>query len=79
MNDKDFITLMHDVKRHEDALLEDAKEIRGLKVDVWELSNLVRLLATFVPRPVFGMVEEKAAIEFETQLQAVLQKHGIEK
>ena len=32
----------------------------------------------FVPRPVSGMVEEKAAIEFETQLQAVLQKHGIE-
>jgi hypothetical protein len=78
MNDKDFITLMHDVKRHEDALLEDAKEIRGLKVDVWELSNLVRLLAAFVPRPVFGMVEEKAGIEFETQLRAVLQKHGIE-
>jgi hypothetical protein len=49
-----------------------------LKVDVWELSNLVRLLAAFVPRPVSGMVEEKAAIEFETQLQAVLQKHGFE-
>jgi hypothetical protein len=78
MNEKDFITLMHDVKRHEDAVMEDAKEIRGLKVDVWELSNLVRLLAAFVPRPVSGMVEEKAAIEFETQLQAVLQKHGIE-
>jgi hypothetical protein len=78
MNDKDFITLMHDVKRHEDALLEDAKEITGLKVDVWELSNLVRLLAAFVPRPLSGMTEEKAAIEFETQLQAVLQKHGIE-
>jgi hypothetical protein len=58
---------------------EDAKEIRGLKVDVWELSNLVRLLAAFVPRPVSGMVEEKAAIEFETQLHAVLQKHGIER
>ena len=79
MNEKDFITLMHDVKRHEDALMEDAKEIRGLKVDVWELSNLVRLLAAFVARPVSGMVEEKAAIEFETQLQAVLQKHGIER
>jgi hypothetical protein len=49
-----------------------------LKVDVWELSNLVRLLAAFVPRPASGMVEEKASIEFETQLQAVLQKHGIE-
>jgi hypothetical protein len=45
---------------------------------VWELSNLVRLLADFVPRPVSGMVEEKAAVEFEMQLQAVLQKHGIE-
>jgi hypothetical protein len=78
MNEKDLITLMHDVKRHEDAVMEDAKEIRGLKVDVWELSNLVRLLAAFVPRSVSGMVEEKAAIEFETQLQAVLQKHGIE-
>ena len=65
MNEKDFINLMHDVQRHEDAVMEDAKEIRGLKVDVWELSNLVRLLAAFVPRPVSGMVEEKAAIEFE--------------
>jgi hypothetical protein len=74
MNEKDFINLMRDVERHEDAVMEDAKEIRGLKVDVWELSNLVRLLAAFVPRPVSGM----AAIEFETQLQAVLQKHGIE-
>ena len=79
MNEKDFITLMHDVKRHEDALMEDAKEIRGLKVDVWELSNLVRLLAAFVARPVSGMVEEKTVIEFETQLQAVLQKHGFER
>jgi hypothetical protein len=79
MNEKDFINLIHDVKRHEDAVTEDAKEIRELKVDVWELSNLVRLLAAFVPRPVSGMVEEKAAIEFETQLHAVLQKHGIER
>jgi len=79
MNEKDFINLMHDVERHEDAVTEDAKEIRELKVDVWELSNLVRLLAAFVPRPVSGMVEEKAAIEFETQLQAILQKHGIER
>ena len=35
MNEKDFINLMHDVQRHEDAVTEDAKEIRGLKVDVW--------------------------------------------
>jgi hypothetical protein len=79
MNEKDFMNLIHDVKRHEDAVTEDAKEIRGLKVDVWELSNLVKLLAAFVPRPVSGMVEKKAAIEFETQLHAVLQKHGIER
>jgi hypothetical protein len=78
MNEKDLINLMRDVERHEDAVVEDAKEIRRLKVDVWELSNLVRLLAAFVPRPVSGMVGEKAAIEFETQLQAILQKHGIE-
>jgi hypothetical protein len=45
LNEKDFINLMHDVKRHEEAVMEDAKEIRRLKVDVWELSNLVRLLA----------------------------------
>jgi hypothetical protein len=69
---------MRDVERHEEAVMEDAKEIRRLKVDVWELSNLVRLLAAFVPRPVSGMVEKKAAIEFETQLQAVLQEIGIE-
>ena len=78
MNEKDFNNLLRDVARHEAAVVEDAKEIRRLKVDVWELSNLVRLLAAFVPRPVCGMVEEKVAIEFETQLQAVLQKHGIE-
>jgi hypothetical protein len=78
MNEKDFINLIQDVERHEDAVTEDAKAIRRLKVDEWELSNLVRLLAAFVPRPVSGMVAEKAAIEFETQLQAVLQKHGIE-
>ena len=34
MNEKDFINLIRDVKRHEDAVMEDAKEIRGLKVDV---------------------------------------------
>src|ERR1700674_3074117 len=79
MNEKDFINLIHDVKRHEDAVTEDAKEIRELKVDVWELSNLVRLLAAFVPRPVSGMLEGKAAIEFETRLQAILQKLGIER
>ena len=44
MNEKDFINLIHDVERHEDALTEDAKEIRELKTDVWELLNLVRLL-----------------------------------
>jgi hypothetical protein len=79
MNEKDFMNLIHDVERHEDAVTEDAKEIRGLKVDVWELANLMKLLAAFVPRPVSGMVEKKAAIEFETQLRAALQKHGIER
>jgi hypothetical protein len=59
--------------------MEDAKEIRRLKVDGWELANLMRLLAMFVPRPVSGMAEEKEAIEFETQLRATLQKHGIER
>ena len=34
MNEKDFINLMRDVERHEDAVMEDAKEIRRLKVDV---------------------------------------------
>ena len=34
------------------------------------LSNLLELLAAFVPRPVSGTVEEKAAVEFETQRQA---------
>jgi len=50
-----------------------------LKTDVWELLNLVRLLDVFVQRPVSGMAEEKAGIEFETRLQAALQKHGIER
>jgi hypothetical protein len=59
MNEKDFINLIHDVERHEDAVTEDAKEIRELKVDVWELSNLVRLLAAFVPRPVLEWWRKK--------------------
>jgi hypothetical protein len=79
MNDEDFLELRHNLERHENAITEDAKEIRRLKVDVWELANLMRLLAAFVPRPVSGMAEEKAAIEFETQLRATLQKHGIER
>jgi hypothetical protein len=66
MNEKDFINLIHDVKRHEDAVTEDAKEIRELKVDVWELSNLVRLLAAFVPRPVSGMVEQVGSCRFHS-------------
>jgi len=28
MNEKDFINLTRDVERHEDAVMEDAKEIR---------------------------------------------------
>ena len=63
MNEKDFINLMCDEERHENAVMEDAKEIRRLKVDVWGLSIFARLLAVFVPRPVSGMVEENAAIE----------------
>jgi hypothetical protein len=35
MNEKDFINLLRDVERHEDAVVEDAKENRRLKVDVW--------------------------------------------
>ena len=50
-----------------------------MKVDVWELANLMRLLALVVPRPVSGIAGEKAAIEFETQLRGALQKHGIER
>jgi hypothetical protein len=79
MNDEDFLELRHNLELHENAITEDAKEIKRLKVDVWELANLMRLLAMFVPRPVSGMAEEKAAIQFETQLRAALQKHGIER
>jgi hypothetical protein len=31
MTEKDFITLMHDVKRHEDAVMEDANSKNALK------------------------------------------------
>jgi hypothetical protein len=77
MNEKDFINLMHAVERHEDAITEDAKEIRELKADVRELLNLIRLLDAFVQRPVSGMAEQKSAIEFSTRLRAMLQKHGM--
>lgn len=51
-------------------------EIRELKKDVTELSNLLRILAGFVQMPAAGTEEEKAAIEFETRLGAILDKHA---
>jgi len=67
------------VERHEEALMEDLKEIKSLEGDVRELLNLMGLLGVFVQRPVSGMAEEQAAIEFDTRLRVLLQKHGIEK
>ena len=54
-------------------------KVSHVKVDGCELANLMRLHALFVPRPVSGMAEEKTAIQFETQLRAALQKHGLER
>ena len=51
-------------------------EIRELKKDVTELSELLRILAGFVQIPASGTEEEKAAIEFETRLGAILEKHA---
>jgi hypothetical protein len=57
-------------------LVDHSAEIRELKEDVRELLNLVQMLASFVEFPVAGTEEEKAAIEFETRLGAILEKHG---
>jgi hypothetical protein len=51
-------------------------EISELKEDVWELLNLVRLLAGLVEMPVPGTENEKAAMEFETRLGAILEKRA---
>jgi hypothetical protein len=51
-------------------------EIRELKKDVTELSELLRILAGFVQIPASGTEEEKAAIEFEARLGAILEKHA---
>jgi hypothetical protein len=51
-------------------------EITELKEDVWELLNLVRLLAGLVEMPVPGTENEKAATEFETRLGAILEKRA---
>jgi hypothetical protein len=77
MNDVALIHLKYAVERHEDALTEDVKQIKSLKDDLRELLNLMRLLGVFVQRPVSGMEEEKAAIEFDTRLRAMLEKHGV--
>jgi hypothetical protein len=59
--------------RNEDNL---SAEIRELKKDVTELSELLRILAGFVQMPATGTEEEKSAIEFETRLAAILEKHA---
>jgi hypothetical protein len=59
--------------RNEDNL---STEIRELKKDVTELSELLRILAGFVQMPATGTEEEKSAIEFETRLAAILEKHA---
>jgi hypothetical protein len=79
MNERDFINLIHDVERHEDAVTEDVKQIKELKVDVWELLNLVRLMDLFMQRQLAGgIVQDKAEVEFRNRLRAILDKHGIE-
>jgi hypothetical protein len=60
-------------------LVNHATEIRELKEDLRELFDLVRMLAGFVSMPVSGTEEEKAAIEFETRLGAILEKHARER
>jgi len=50
-------------------------EIVALKKDVRELLDLVRMLSSFVLMPSPGTEEEKTAIEFESRLGAMLDKH----
>jgi hypothetical protein len=79
MDEQDFIELQHDVERLEHALVEDVKQIKALKDDLREVLNLMRLLGAFFQRPVFGIVQENPANEFEKRLRTLLEKHGIEK
>ena len=51
-------------------------EITELKKDVIELLTLLRLLSSLVQMPESGTEEEKTAIEFETRLGAVLDRHS---
>lgn len=57
-------------------LIKLSSEIRVLKLDVRELSELLRLLTGFIPMPASGTEEEKVAIGFETRLAAMLDKHS---
>jgi hypothetical protein len=38
------------VEHHDDAITEDAKQIKELKTNVWELLSLVKLMDSFVQR-----------------------------
>jgi hypothetical protein len=50
-------------------------EIMELKKDVTEILDLLRILSGFVQMPEPGTEEEKTAIEFETRLGTVIDKH----
>jgi hypothetical protein len=67
------------MERLENELTEDAKRIKALEDDLREVLNLMRLIGALMQSTASGMAEEKAAIEFETQLKAALQKHGLER
>jgi hypothetical protein len=60
----------------ESRLADCTAEISDLKKDVRELVHLVEYLASFVEMPASGTEEERVALEFESRLGAILEKHS---
>jgi hypothetical protein len=58
--------------RSEDHLSTDIMELK----DVTEILYLLRILSSFVLMPEPGTEEEKTAIEFETRLGTMIDKHA---
>lgn len=74
MNEQD---LEHTLERHETAVTQDSKSIAELKTNVRELLTLIKLLGTFAHKELFLPAQEEASKEFQTRLDAMLQKHEV--
>jgi predicted RNase H-like nuclease (RuvC/YqgF family) len=77
MPENDLLKLEHAVRRLEDALNEDARQIDSLKADVKELLSLVRLLDASIQKVVITPVQGNTFQEFQQRLKNMLGRHGM--